>query len=258
MNDINKLFSVKDSNVVVIGGTGKIGLSIVNSLVLSGANVISVSRQNNLNNKFISNSRSGRLFQFNCDVSEKAGLTSLLAFMEGNNFSPDTLINALAYRPNAYSPSSSITEWDDAVLRNARSLFMLSKAFAELMTKNGQGSVINISSIYGIVAPDPELYLGTNMGTEPEYPFLKAGTIALTRYFASYYGKKGVRFNCIVPGGVFNNQEPNFLRKYIEKVPLARMADASDFCGAAIFLASEASSYVTGISIIVDGGLTVR
>ena len=144
------------------------------------------------------------------------------------------------------------------MLKNSRSMYMLCKAFGNLMQANGGGSVINISSIYAIVAPDPNLYEGLDMGTEADYPFIKSGCLALTRYFASYFGGRQVRFNSIILGGVFNNQNSKFVKRYIAKVPLSRMASKDDICGVIHLLASNASAYITGASIVVDGGYTSR
>ena len=123
-----------------------------------------------------------------------------------------------------------------------------------MMKANKKGSIINI--FYVGYCPDPSIYENTNINTEPDYPFTKAGTISMTNYFASYYARHNIRFNTIIPGGLFNNQNKNFLKKYIKKVPLGRMAEAKDLKGPALFLASNASSYVTGSCIYVDGGYT--
>ena len=124
------------------------------------------------------------------------------------------------------------------------------------MVHQGKGSIINISSIYGVVANDPTLYLGTSMLQPPHYNFVKAGMVNFTRYLANYYGRQGVRANCISPGGYFDNQPEPFVEKYRERVPLGRMLGHEDIKGAIVFLASDASEYVTGINLMVDGGWT--
>ena len=124
------------------------------------------------------------------------------------------------------------------------------------MSSQGGGSIINISSIYGMVAPDMSIYEGSDFETEPDYSFIKGGIISFSKYLSAYDSKKNVRINCISPGGFFNNQGEPFLSKYIEKTPLGRMASHDDMKGIALFLASEASSYITGSVIPVDGGWT--
>ena len=135
-------------------------------------------------------------------------------------------------------------------------LFALCKAFVPEMADQGSGSVINISSIYGVVANDPGLYEETEMKQPPDYTFVKGGMINFTRYLATYFGKQGVRANCICPGGYFNEQASPFLRRYEHRVPLGRMLDNEDLKGAVVFLASDASRYVTGATLMVDGGWT--
>lgn len=261
MNNKDSLISVAGKNIVVIGGTGKVGKSIVESLARNGATVISVSRSKTDVNYFLDNLQFNDLtaiYAHSCDVSTENGVESLRLFLEAKNLIPDVLVNAVSYRPKEIYLSDSIEKWDEIVSKNSRSIFMLYKTFADLMKTKGGGSVITISSIYAVVAPDPELYDGLSMGTEADYPYIKAGGIALTRYFASYYGSKGVRFNSIILGGVYNNQDPIFVERYVSKVPLGRMAESDDICGVINLLASNASSYITGSSIYVDGGFTLR
>jgi NAD(P)-dependent dehydrogenase (short-subunit alcohol dehydrogenase family) len=106
------------------------------------------------------------------------------------------------------------------------------------------------------VANDPSLYEGTEMLQPPHYNFVKAGMINFTRHIANYYGKKGVRANCISPGGYFNHQPKPFLKNYCERVPIGRLLNHTDVQGAVVFLASDASEYITGINLLVDGGWT--
>jgi len=140
---------------------------------------------------------------------------------------------------------------------NARGIFITSRIFGESMAKNKRGSIVNISSIYGLVAPDMRIYDGSDFETEPDYAFIKGGIISFSKYLASYYAEKGVRVNCISPGGFYNNQPEPFLSKYIAKTPMGRMAKHDDMKGVALFLASDASQYITGSVVAVDGGWTL-
>jgi len=126
----------------------------------------------------------------------------------------------------------------------------------EHLAMQWQHKVAVVSSIYGIVAPDMNIYEGSDFETEPDYPFTKGGTIMFSKYLASYYANRKVRVNCIAPGGFYNNQPEPFLTKYTEKTPLGRMANHDDMKGVALFLASRASEYITGCVIPVDGGWT--
>ncbi len=129
-----------------------------------------------------------------------------------------------------------------------------------MIAKDNGGSIIQTSSIYGILGPDHRVYEGATMdgkqmGTRAVYSFSKAGVIGLTKYLATYWADKNIRVNTLTPGGVENGQNKRFIEQYSNRVPLGRMAKKDDLVGALIFLASDASSYVTGQNIIVDGGL---
>jgi NAD(P)-dependent dehydrogenase (short-subunit alcohol dehydrogenase family) len=124
------------------------------------------------------------------------------------------------------------------------------------MAKQRGGAIINLASIYGNVAPDFSIYEGTEMTMPVAYSAIKGGIIALTRYIATYYAHYNVRANTVSPGGIFDHQKPSFVERYSKKTPLGRMARPEEIVGAVVYLASDASSYVTGHDLIVDGGWT--
>ena len=146
--------------------------------------------------------------------------------------------------------------WQRSAAGDMVGLYAICKAFIGSMVAAGGGSIINISSIYGVVGNDPSLYEDTVMRQSPSYNFVKAGMINFTRYIANYYGKQGVRANCIAPGGYHAGQAGPFVERYNKRVPVGRMMDNEDIKGAVVFLASDASSYVTGHNLMVDGGFT--
>ena len=135
-------------------------------------------------------------------------------------------------------------------------LFTMCKVFVSGMVEKGKGSIINISSIYGVVANDPTIYVGTDMKQPPDYTYVKGGMINFTRYIANYFGKQGVRANCICPGGYMAEQISPFYENYTERCPMGRLLDNEDIKGAVVYLASDASVYVTGTELMVDGGWT--
>ena len=144
---------------------------------------------------------------------------------------------------------------------NLKGTFLACQVFGPAIAENGKGSIINIASIYGIVSPDQSLYeyrrkKGENFYKPVAYSASKSGIMNLTRYLSVYWAKKNLRVNTLTIAGVFNNQDQDFLDAYLSRIPIGRMADESQYDGSVIFLASDASSYMTGSNLIVDGGWT--
>jgi NAD(P)-dependent dehydrogenase (short-subunit alcohol dehydrogenase family) len=134
--------------------------------------------------------------------------------------------------------------------------FLSCKQVANQMKKQRKGVIINLGSIYGTVGPDFSIYKGTNLTMPAAYSAIKGGINAFTRYFATYFGKYGIRANVVCPGGIFDNQPKEFVKNYEQKTPLNRMGVPDDVVGAVIFLASDAASYITGQVLMIDGGWT--
>jgi NAD(P)-dependent dehydrogenase (short-subunit alcohol dehydrogenase family) len=139
---------------------------------------------------------------------------------------------------------------------NVGGTFLCTREALRLMKDQGRGSIVNIGSVYGVVSSDPRIYTDCARMNSEVYSASKAGVIQLTKYFAVHAASLGVRVNCVSPGGVFNQQGADFVRNYSNRVPLGRMAQDSEICGAVIFLASPEAGYVSGQNIVVDGGLT--
>ena len=167
----------------------------------------------------------------------------------------DILINNAALPLSTRFPDLSADEWRRALEVNLTAPFVLVQAAAADLAASGHGSVINISSIYGLSGPDWRLYEGTSLGNPAAYAASKGGLIQMTRWLATTMAPK-VRVNAIAPGGVFRNTPEPFLGRYISRTPLARMATEEDFMGAVAYLASDLSAYVTGQCLAVDGGWT--
>jgi NAD(P)-dependent dehydrogenase (short-subunit alcohol dehydrogenase family) len=256
---INKLLSLKGKTAVVIGGAGKIGFPMAEALAEAGALVyIASSREDSYEEAVQKLSDAGlKARGIRLDMSEEKSVLQALKTIKQDSKIPDILINSGCSRPMRKFMEDSVENWDLSMSVNARGIFVTCRSFANAMAEQGSGSIINISSIYGMVAPDMNIYEGSDFETEPDYPFIKGGVIMFSKYLASYYAKKGVRVNCIAPGGFFNNQPEPFLTNYIEKVPLGRMACHDDIKGAALFLSSKASEYITGHVLPIDGGWTV-
>jgi NAD(P)-dependent dehydrogenase (short-subunit alcohol dehydrogenase family) len=146
--------------------------------------------------------------------------------------------------------------WDQVLRTNLTGPFLVAREGGKAMLRAGGGSLINVSSIYGVVGPDHRIYEGMPFASFPAYSATKAGVHGLTRWLATYWGRKGIRVNTLVPGGVYNGHDPEFVRRYSDRTPVGRMANSEDMVGMMLFLASDASAYCTGQQFIVDGGLT--
>jgi NAD(P)-dependent dehydrogenase (short-subunit alcohol dehydrogenase family) len=178
----------------------------------------------------------------------------------------DVLVNnAAAKSPGFFAPLDRFTlaDWNAVMTVNVTGMFLVTREIGPSMVRRGSGSIINVSSIYGVVGPDQRIYegswdeeLGGQINTPLVYSASKGAVIAMTRYLATYWGPRGVRTNTLTPGGVLSGQNSVFSEKYGERVPLGRMATAEDMVGALLFLASDASAYVNGHNLVVDGGWT--
>ena len=261
MSILNR-FSLKGRVALVTAGAGPLfGSSISEALAEAGATLITASRSLDTNREFCDRLRAEGFdaHPMQCDVTSPESIHRLHDEVIEKFGTLDVLVNSALARNGHVG---SLEEEDADVLMNSAQgdyigLFEICRAFLPDMMRQQRGSIINISSIYGVLANDPGLYAGTEMKQPPSYNFVKAGMINYTRYLASYYGRQGVRANCISPGGYFNEQPKSFVDAYESRVPLGRMMTNDDLKGAVVYLASDASNYVTGQNLLVDGGWTI-
>lgn len=252
-------FSLKGRVALVSGGAGpQFGSSISEGLAEAGATLITASRSLERNEEFAEGLKSQGYdaHAMEMDITDLDSIEALRAGVTERFGRLDILVNsALAIKGGGFEEQTP-ESWAFGAKGNMVGLFAMCKAFVPGMVVQGGGSIINISSIYGVVANDPTLYEGTDMRQPPDYTFVKAGMINFTRYLANYFGKKGVRANCICPGGYDCGDPATFVENYTRRVPVGRLLDNEDLKGAVVFLASDASSYVTGHALMVDGGWT--
>lgn len=246
-------FSCKNKTVVVVGGAGLIGSEIVKGLSDFGAKVYIA----DINKKAAEKIKAKGIKFIYLDIASEESVRKALNEAYNAAKKIDVLINCAYPRTSDWGlklEDVPFDSWKDNVNNHLGGYFLCSKVAADLMKKKAKGAIINFASIYGIVAPDFSIYQGTKMTIPIAYSAIKGGIIAFTKYLATYYAKYNIRANVISPGGVFNGQDSAFLKKYAMKTPLNRLADPKDIVGAVIFLSSDASSYITGQNLIVDGG----
>ena len=185
------------------------------------------------------------------DVTDRGSLAAVLA----ETGAPDVLVNNAGIDS---PPGGDEGDFSKTLEVNVTGLYNATQVFGEAMCEAGRGSIVNIGSLYASIAPIPALYdhIEPPFTKPAAYGASKAAVVNLTRYFARLWGPRGVRVNALSPGGVRAGQDPEFVRKYSERVPLGRMAETDDLTGALLFLASDASAYVTGLELRVDGGFT--
>ena len=251
-----KLFSLKNKVVLITGGNGLYGRCILEGLLESGGTVISASRSLDETKKTVAEFKS-QGFDAHARYVDQADHDSVLTLKDEiqRDFGGlDIFVNNAVARPMRHY-TDSLDCWKKSMEINATGMFDIVREMAELIEKRGGGSLVNIGSMQGMFGPDFNLYEGTEMDSPPDYHFHKGGMIALTKYLARKLGPKKIRVNCISPGGLYSDQPEAFLARYNKKVPLGRMAGDDDIKGVVVFLASQASSYITGENILMDGGL---
>jgi NAD(P)-dependent dehydrogenase (short-subunit alcohol dehydrogenase family) len=250
------LFSCKDKVALVTGGLGLIGREIVRGLNDFGA-LVCVADINQGQMKGLKNLAAVNFQHF--DITSEESIRQTLEAVIGQFNKIDILVNCAYPRTGdwgARCEDVSFDSWKMNVNSHLGGYFLCCQKVAEQMKLQGGGSIINFASIYGVVAPDFSIYEGTPMTMPVAYSAIKGGVIAFSKYIATYYAKNNIRVNSISPGGVFDKQPDIFVKKYTAKTPLGRMGIPKDMVGAVLYLASDASLYVTGHNLIVDGGWT--
>jgi len=252
-------FSLKGKVAIITGGAGLYGRQIVEALAEAGAKTFIASRNLAALEKVaeIHRKRGEDVTALKFDQGSEQSACALRDHVMKEAGKIDILVNNSVARPmNGFA--DKIENYAESMRINATGLFSITRAVGDVILSGG--SIINIGSIMGLIGPEPANYRGTDMnGFYPEYFFHKGGMVNLTRFLASYYGGKGIRCNCIHPGGFQTEKMPEaFVRQYCERTCLGRLANEKDLKGIIVFLASDASLYVTGANIPIDGGYTAK
>jgi NAD(P)-dependent dehydrogenase (short-subunit alcohol dehydrogenase family) len=265
-----ELFSLANKVVVVTGGAGLLGQVFCQALVDVGAHVAIVDldlASAETVAKRINKSDAQRVIAVGSDITSPESVTQMVTNVVKQLGRIDVLVNNAASKGSSLDAffesfeDYSLKTWREVMSVNIDGLFLVAQAVGKQMKKQGGGSIIQTSSIYGVVAPDQRIYEGSEYNGRPintpaVYSASKSAVNGLTNYLATYWASSKIRVNSLTPGGIASGQNSEFNKKYSNRVPLGRMGEATELVGALIYLASDASSYVTGQNLIVDGGLS--
>lgn len=241
---------LKNKVIIVTGGSGLIGKPILKHLKDNGAIVI---------NADINTETNIETNDYACNVTSEVSILELIDSVVKKHGRIDGLVNNAYPRTKDWSSKFeevTLNSWRKNVDMQMNSVFFICQKVLEVMKAQKSGSIVNVSSIYGVVGNDFTIYEGYG-GTSPAaYSAIKGGIINFTRYLASYYGKDNVRVNCVSPGGIKDQQHPSFIERYEDKSPLKRMGHPDEIAPAITFLLSNEASFITGHNLMVDGGWT--
>lgn len=259
-------FSLEGRVIAVTGAAGILGIRFCKALVDSGAKVAAIDHDAEALTRLVKAlGPTKALLACSADIRNRSQVADVRKQAESVFGPVDGLLNNAATKsPNFFEPFETfpLEDWDHVMSVNLTGSVVCAQEFGGEMARRGRGSIVNVLSIYGILAPDQRIYegseyLGSAINTPAIYTASKAGLWGLTQYLSSYWGARGVRVNALTPGGIFSGQNDTFVKHYSARVPMGRMGEAEDLCGALVYLMSDASGYVNGQNIVIDGGLSV-
>jgi NAD(P)-dependent dehydrogenase (short-subunit alcohol dehydrogenase family) len=263
MRTVNKLMDLSGRVALITGGAGHLGRAMADALAELGALIAIVDRTEEgclSTVEWLAQRHPAPALPFVVDLEDELAVIALPSQVAEALGGLDILVNCAAFVGTSGLEgwgvpfeNQSVDTWRRAMEVNLTAVFALTQSAAPLLKSKGHGSIINISSIYGVHGPDLSLYQGTEMNNPAAYAASKGGLLQFTRWCSTVLAPE-IRVNAIIPGGVFRGQDEKFVERYVEKTPLKRMAKEEDFKGAVSFLASDLSAYVTGQNIVVDGG----
>lgn len=255
MNYYKNLFNLKDKNIFILGGSGLIGQATCAGILDLEGTVVNLDTKNSFKNKL----KNYNYEYFNVTKSKQIE-NKIYSFIKKYGY-PDVLINCSYPRTKDWGKNSfksiNLNSFQKNIEMQLNSSCWVLKSFADIMMKKKiKGSIIQMNSIYGLVGQEMNIYKNTNIKENMIYSIIKGGQLNFVKQMASYYGKYDIRVNSICAGGVEDSQNKKFIKNYSKKVLLNRLAKSSEIACSIIFLSSEASSYITGSNMIVDGGWT--
>jgi 2-deoxy-D-gluconate 3-dehydrogenase len=272
MSTIIEKFNLHGRTAVVTGGAGLLGRQFTRTLGEAGAAVVVADLNINAAMEQVARLQEEGLqaMAVEVDVTDPESASHMVTKTLSEFGRLEILVNSAALDPK-FDPEHlgeqsennfedyALTAWQKSIDVNLTGAFLISQAAARHMAKTGEGVIINICSIYGLAGPDQSIYPeieGKRQFKPVDYSVTKAGILGLTRYLAAYYAGTKIRVNALTPGGVYNQHDETFSTQYAAKAIIGRMAHLDEMNGALLFLASDASSYMTGANLVIDGGYT--
>lgn len=267
---MDAMFDLAGRVAVVTGGMGQLGMEYSCALATRGARVAVVdvaTSPKHPHAEFQAAVEEGRIRLFGADITQRPDLERVAAALAETWGCPQVLINNAALDSPPDAPATEVgpfetypeSSFDRVMDVNVKGTLLCCQVFGGLMAAAGRGAIVNISSIYGILSPCQDVYefrrrAGETFYKPVAYSVSKSAILNLTRYLATYWARKNVRVNTLTLAGVFNNQPREFVDAYCARLPMGRMAGPNELSGAVVFLASDASAYMTGANLVVDGG----
>lgn len=266
VNSIDKyrqLFSLENKVIMITGGAGHLGSSISKALASFGANVVLIGRNEQKLRDFVNQNQApgNNPFEyFVCDVTREEDFQKVVGKVVSNHGRIDVFINTAHSGKREKFEDLTKSAWNDALEHTLTHYFTCIKAVCPIMLKAGQGSIINIASLYSFLGVDQRIFLDLGNNTPIHYAVAKGGTLQMTRYLATLWADKGIRVNAISPGWFPQKRgpkRPDYMHEITKRIPMGRIGQPDDLAGIVLYLASDASSYVTGQNFIIDGGYSV-
>ena len=269
-------FNLTNKVVLITGASGLLGVEHTLALLEIGATVVMTDvNEKGLKkayNTLLNSDNKARLFYKIMDVTSESNIQNVANALQDNGFVIDILINNAAIDPKVQKDgvvetsrleNFSVNDWDFQLKVGLTGAMLCSQIFGQAMAKRGEGVILNIASDLSVFAPDQRLYKKDGLSPDQQpvkpvtYSVIKHGLIGLTKYLATYWADSGVRCNALSPGGVFNGQGDDFVQKLTQLIPMNRMATKDEYRGAVQFLCSDASAYMNGQNIVMDGGRSI-
>jgi NAD(P)-dependent dehydrogenase (short-subunit alcohol dehydrogenase family) len=255
MKDLKSWFGLGDSVVVVAGANGLLGRACVDALVECGAKVVALDLET-----LKGDWDQARVTSWAVDLTDETAVVGVFARLgaEDGGRKQWAFVNCAYPRTKNWGSlgflNVSAADWNKNVEMHLGASFVFTRESVRFLELRGGGAIVNFGSIYGVLGPDLRIYDGTPMQNPSPYAAIKAGVESMTRYVATTYGAKGIRANTVCPGGIFNQQPESFVGHYEHRTPLRRMGTPEDIAGAVAYLVGPSARYVTGQTLLVDGG----